>query len=116
MANMTLYAPPGVSYAIGANGVRYNVVAGSISIPEGAIGGLLNAGWSIMPRSAATAGGQVSDVVRDGSGNITSYTENGIAYTMTYNADGTVHTISGGGVVKALQYDGNGQFSGAVVS
>lgn len=40
------------------------------------------------------------------SGQLTSYTEDGIAYTLAYNGDGTLNTITGGGSVGTVQYSG----------
>lgn len=45
--------------------------------------------------------------VYDGSGNLTSYTEDGIAIVLTYNADGTVATSKRGtAATKTYSYSG----------
>jgi YD repeat-containing protein len=45
------------------------------------------------------------------NGQLTGYTEDGIAYTLAYNGDGTLHTITGGGSVGTLSYT-SGVFTG----
>ncbi|HEX7911811.1 MAG TPA: hypothetical protein VF534_27470 [Paraburkholderia sp.] len=45
------------------------------------------------------------------NGQLTGYTEDGIAYTLAYNGDGTLHTITGGGTVGMVSYN-NGSVTG----
>lgn len=52
--------------------------------------------------------GAVSNMVFT-SGQLTSYQEDGITYTLAYNGNGTLNTISGAGTVGTVQYS-----SGAV--
>jgi YD repeat-containing protein len=47
--------------------------------------------------------GAISNMVFT-SGQLTGYTEDGIAYTLAYNGNGTLNTISGGGTVGTVQY------------
>jgi len=56
------------------------------------------------------APGAISNMVFTGS-QLTGYTEDGIAYTIAYNANGTVNTITGGGSVGTVQYS-NGAVTG----
>jgi YD repeat-containing protein len=46
----------------------------------------------------------VSGLTYNGSGQLTGYTEDGIAYVLTYNTDGTLNTITGGGSVGTVSY------------
>ena len=56
-----------------------------------------------------------SSIVYDGSGNVTSATENGITTTFTYNADGTVNTETRLGKVRTWTYDSNGNPTSSTV-
>lgn len=57
------------------------------------------------------AAGAVSGLTYNGSGQLTGYTEDGIAYELAYNGDGTLNTITGGGSVGTLSYS-SGVFTG----
>jgi YD repeat-containing protein len=49
----------------------------------------------------------LSDFVYDGSGNLTSYKEDGVTITLTYNGDGTVATQKrGSGPTRTFAYSG----------
>ena len=45
------------------------------------------------------------------NGQLTGYTEDGIAYAITYNANGTLNTITGGGTTGTVSYN-NGSVTG----
>jgi hypothetical protein len=53
--------------------------------------------------------GNISSIVRT-NGNITSYISSGVTYTITYNVNGSVSTISDGITVKTISYDASGLF------
>lgn len=55
--------------------------------------------------------GALSNLTYNGSGQLTGYTEDGIAYALTYNGDGTPNTITGGGTVGTFAYS-SGVFAG----
>ncbi|MGF6963035.1 YD repeat-containing protein [Paraburkholderia sp. WC7.3g] len=57
------------------------------------------------------AAGAVSGLTYNGSGQLTGYTEDGIAYALAYNGDGTLNTITGGGSVGTVAYS-NGAVTG----
>ncbi|SDH08771.1 YD repeat-containing protein [Paraburkholderia phenazinium] len=48
--------------------------------------------------------GAVSGLTYNGAGQLTGYTEDGIAYELAYNTDGTLNTITGGGSVGTVSY------------
>jgi hypothetical protein len=48
------------------------------------------------------------------SGNLTSWTENGVPHTATYNADGSMATLTVNGVTRTFSYDADGNMTGAV--
>lgn len=52
----------------------------------------------------ARKSGKVTDIQRDESGRMTGYTEDGVAYTVTYNGSGDVVAVVGGGVTRAFSY------------
>jgi len=56
-----------------------------------------------------------SSIVYDGSGNVTSSTENGTTTTYTYNANGTVNTETRLGKVRTWAYDANGNPTSSTV-
>lgn len=56
-----------------------------------------------------------TSIIYDGSGQVTSSTENGITTTYTYNADGTVHTETRLGKVRTWAYDINGNPTSSTV-
>lgn len=51
------------------------------------------------------APGAISDLTFNGSGQLSGYTEDGIAYALAYNGDGTLNTITGGGSVGTVSYN-----------
>jgi YD repeat-containing protein len=57
------------------------------------------------------APGAVSGLTYNGAGQLTGYTEDGIAYELAYNTDGTLNTITGGGSVGTCSYS-SGVFTG----
>jgi YD repeat-containing protein len=59
----------------------------------------------------ARAPGAVSGLTYNGAGQLTGYTEDGIAYELAYNTDGTLNTITGGGSVGTCSYS-SGVFTG----
>lgn len=50
----------------------------------------------------------VSNVVRDATGRITSYIDEGIPVTVTYDGAGRVATLTRAAVVTTMTYDGSG--------
>ncbi|QHB37872.1 hypothetical protein SEA_OPIE_29 [Gordonia phage Opie] len=50
-------------------------------------------------------------ITYDGSGNVQTVTEDGVATTYTYNSDGTVATDTRAGVTRTYGYDGNGNLT-----
>ncbi|QDF16742.1 hypothetical protein SEA_HANNAHD_29 [Gordonia phage HannahD] len=54
-------------------------------------------------------------IAYDGSGNVQTVTENGVATTYTYNPDGTVATDTRAGVTRTYGYDGNGNLTSITV-
>jgi YD repeat-containing protein len=56
-----------------------------------------------------------TSIVYNGSGQVTSVTENGITTTYTYNADGTVNTETRLGKVRTWVYDGSGNPTSSTV-
>ena len=58
----------------------------------------------------AIGGGSLSDVAYGANGP-TSWNEGSTSYTATYNSDGTLATVTGGGIVKTFTYSA-GQLTG----
>jgi YD repeat-containing protein len=56
-----------------------------------------------------------TSIVYDGSGQVTSATENGITTVYTYNSDGTVNTETRLGKVRTWAYDANGNPTSSTV-
>lgn len=53
-----------------------------------------------------------SSMVYDGDGNLTSWIESGVSCSATYNADGSIATLTTGIVTRAFSYDGAGNLTG----
>lgn len=51
--------------------------------------------------------GTVTGITYSG-GNTTAATINGVAYTYSYDVDGNIQTIAGGGVTRTVTYNGDG--------
>lgn len=88
----------------------------------GSNGSTAGSAGSVPPPGASSQGrflrgdgtwapGAVSNLTYNGSGQISGYTEDGIAYTLAYNGDGTLNTITGGGSVGTVSYS-NGVVTG----
>lgn len=58
------------------------------------------------------AASDITDITRDAAGNITGYTEGGVAYVLDYDSDGRVSTITGGGRTETVTYDATGEVAG----
>lgn len=110
------YRQPGV---FTTNTARTDVPQRPTAAAYGEGAALVDGAWMYSDGSTWTSmggsSGDISAIVRDGSGNITSYTEGTTVYTITYNADGTVNTVSGGGETTTVSYSG-GEVSGVTFS
>ncbi len=63
------------------------------------------------------AGNSDADITvnnRDGQGRVTSYTQGGVTYTVTYTPAGNVNTVSGGAKITTYSYDASGLLTGSV--
>lgn len=58
----------------------------------------------------------VSGVLRDSLGRVTNYMEGSTVFTISYNANGTVNTIVGGGNTQTVTYDASWNVTGVAVS
>ena len=56
----------------------------------------------------ASSSGAISSITYNPDGTVSSITEDGISYSITYNS-GKVSTIVGGGVTETYNYDVNGR-------
>lgn len=113
------------SIAITLNNVTTTVAVGSVGTPAptmiGSNGTTAGLGGSVPTPASDKQGallrgdgvwslGAISGVTYT-NGQLTSYTEDGIAYALAYNSDGTLNTISGGGTVGTFAYN-SGVFAG----
>jgi YD repeat-containing protein len=53
------------------------------------------------------ASGPITSIVYT-NGQITSYVESGVTYTLTYDGSGRVSTVIGGGLTRTVTYNGDG--------
>lgn len=76
------------------------------NVPVGQITNVPVTGLVGLGTKQGSSGANMSAIVRNASGDITSYMEGGITKTVTYNLDGTVNTLSGGGFTMTISYSG----------
>lgn len=91
----------------------------SVLIGESVAGPATPAGWSGSAFQALVSGAGNSDADitvnnRDGQGRVTSYTQGGVTYTVTYTPAGNVNTVSGGAKITTYSYDASGLLTGSV--
>lgn len=97
----------GNAVVVGPTGAAATVadVGAAITADDPTVTGPLNANYAAL-------NGTYSDMVYTG-GNLTSWTQNGVACSATYNADGTVHTLTTGTTTRTFTYDASGNLTGA---
>lgn len=94
---MKVNVPAGVAFVMDARGVQYQIDARR----QVEVDPIHAPGLQFCRIESA---GKISDIQRDEQGRMTSYVEDGVTWTLTYNADGDLATASGGGVTKTFSY------------
>lgn len=89
--------------------------AGTEWVPAAAVADIIAASIPevIAAATAALSNPTYNDMVYDAGGNLVSYVQAGVACTLTYNGDGTVHTLTTGDTTRTFTYDGSGRMTGA---
>lgn len=61
-------------------------------------------------------GNNLSNITKNSNGDITGYTLDGTAYTITYDSSDRVTTITGGGKTQTVSYDSSGDVTGVTTT
>jgi YD repeat-containing protein len=107
--------PPFLS-ADNLNAIEADITT-ALGVPDAALAGRVVAGATAAALNATYVPGFApsTSIVYNGSGQVTSATENGITTTYTYNNDGTVNTETRLGKVRTWAYDSNGNPTSSTV-